>query len=567
MRVNERTRPLARKFWIPRFAADARRKDDRRGGRMDNLEATGGVPGPGRIGRVAIGDLLKRAACRFPDRVAVTDGNRRVTFAELERDANRFANYLLARGLKPGDKISTICNNSIELVKALFGIHRAGLVWVPINTMLAPLDMDYILSHAEVRFALIDDNLHAQLDRSAALEQRGLDLVAVDLTGTAKDAGLEEFNDLIKGHSDIELEIEINDRDLAMIISTSGTTSRPKGAMHCHLAVVMAVMSNAIEMQLSRHDGITGQFPLFHCAGHVLLLSYLSVGGRVALMRGFDPIACMEAIVRDQLTAFPGLPSMYQAILDHPRRREYDLSGLRCCIYTMAPMGRPLLERAMADLCPNFVLSSGQTEMYPATTMSRPEVQLNRFGNYWGESLIVNETAIMDENGNLLSRGQVGELVHRGPNVMMGYYKDQKATEESRKFGWHHTGDLAVIDENGEVLFIDRKKDMIKSGGENVASVKIEEMLLAHPAVENAAVVGLPHPQWGEAVSAFVKLKPGAQTNEASLIEHCRKQLGGFQVPKLVRILDEMPTTATGKLRKIELRQAFSEYFSKEKSA
>ena len=533
---------------------------------MANLAATGGVPGPGRIGRVAIGDLLKRAAARFPDRIAVTCGEQRVTFTELERDANRFANYLVARGLKPGEKISTICNNSFEFVKALFGIHRAGLVWVPVNTMLGPADMDYILDHAEVRFALIDDNLFAQPDRRAVLRQRGIDLIAVDLAGTAKAAGLANFNDLLQGRPDIEPEVEIDDRDLAMIIYTSGTTSRPKGAMHCHLAVVMAVMSNAIEMQLGRNDGITGQFPLFHCAGHVLLLSYLSVGGRMALMRGFDALACMEAIVRDKLTVFVGLSLMYQAILDHPRRKEFDLSGLKACIYTMAPMSRPLLERAIAELCPNFVLSSGQTEMYPATTMSQPDRQLKRFGNYWGESLIVNETAIMDDDGQLLPRGEVGELVHRGPNVMMGYYKDPKATEEARKFGWHHTGDLALIDAHGEVLFVDRKKDMIKSGGENVASVKIEETLLAHPAVQNAAVIGLPHPQWGEAVSAFVKLKPGAEADEAGIIAHCRQHLGGFQVPKFLRIVDDMPMTATGKLRKIELRQAFAEHFA-DKSA
>jgi long-chain acyl-CoA synthetase len=340
---------------------------------MTDLAATGGVPGPGRIGRVAIGDLLKRAAARFPDRTAITDGERRVSFAEIERDANRFANTLVARGVKPGAKIATICNNSVEFVKALFGIHRAGLVWVPINTMLGAADMDYILDHAEVHFALIDDNLYAQADRRAVLQQRGIDLIAVDLTGTAKAAGLANFNDLLQGRSEIEPDIDIDDRDLAMIIYTSGTTSRPKGAMHCHLAVVMAVMSNAIEMHLDRHDGITGQFPLFHCAGHVLLLSYLSVGGRMALMRGFDPVTCMEAIVRDKLTVFVGLSLMYQAILDHPRRREYDLSGLRACIYTMAPMGRPLLQRAISELCPNFVLSSGQTEMYPATTMSQPD--------------------------------------------------------------------------------------------------------------------------------------------------------------------------------------------------
>ncbi|MBB5054116.1 long-chain acyl-CoA synthetase [Afipia massiliensis] len=529
---------------------------------MSDLTATGGVPGPGRIGRVAVGDILRRAACRFPNRIALTDGARQVTFTEIEHDANRFANYLVARGLKPGEKISTICNNSVEFVKALFGIHRAGLVWVPINTMLGPADMDYILDHAGVRFALIDDNLHAQPDRCAALEKRGVDLIAIDLAGHAREQGLENFNDLIKGQSIIEPEIAFDDRDLAMIIYTSGTTSRPKGAMHCHLAVVMAAMSNVIEMHLDRNDGITGQFPLFHCAAHVLLLTYLSVGGKLAIMRGFDPVACMEAIQRDKLTVFIGLPAMYQAILDHPRRKEFDLTSLRTCVYTMAPMPRPLLERCIAELCPTFVQPSGQTEMYPATTMSQPDRQLARFGNYWGESMIVNETAIMDDEGNLLPPGQIGEIVHRGPNVMMGYYKDPDATAAARKFGWHHTGDLALIDEHGEVLFIDRKKDMIKSGGENVASVKIEETLLAHPAVLNAAVVGLPHPQWGEAVSAFVKLKPGAQTGEADIIEHCRKSLGGFQIPKLVRILDEMPMTATGKLRKVELRQKFVDHFN-----
>src|ERR1700738_2148275 len=195
---------------------------------MTDLAATGGVPGPGRLGRGGVGDLLKRAAARFPDRIALTDGARRVTFTEIERDANRFANYLVARGLKPGEKISTICNNSVEFVKALFGIHRAGLVWVPVNTMLGPVDMNYILDHAEVRFALIDDNLHAQADRRAALQKLGIDLIAVDLAGTGAAQGLENFNDLIKGQSEIEPDIEFDDRDLAMIIYTSGTTSRPK---------------------------------------------------------------------------------------------------------------------------------------------------------------------------------------------------------------------------------------------------------------------------------------------------------------------------------------------------
>ncbi len=517
---------------------------------MSDLAATGGVPGPGRIGRLTIGDLLRKAARRFPQRVAVTDGERQVTFAEIERDANRFANHLVARGLRPGEKISTICNNSVEMVKAIFGINRAGLVWVPVNTVLAASEMDYILEHAEVGIAVIDDNLLAQPDRRAALEKRGLTLLP-----------MSTFEELLAGHADLEPEVDRGDRDLAMIMYTSGTTARPKGVMHGHLAVVTAVMSNVVEMKLDRESGITGQFPLFHCTAHVMLCSFLAVGGKVALLRGFEPGACLEAMARDRLTIFLGLPMMYQAILDHPRRKELDLSSLRLGVYAMAPMPRPLLERAIAELCPNLCLMSGQTEMYPATTMARPERQLLRIGNYWGESLIANETAIMDDEGNLLPPGQAGELVHRGPNVMLGYYKDPEATAAARRFGWHHTGDLAMVDEHGEILFLDRKKDMIKSGGENVASVKVEETLMAHPAVMNAAVVGLPHPTWGEAVTGFVTLKAGALAEPADIVEHCRLRLGGFQVPKAVVILTEMPATATGKLRKVEIREKYADHY------
>jgi long-chain acyl-CoA synthetase len=408
---------------------------------------------------------------------------------------------------------------------------------------------------------VIDDNLYAQADRRAVLAELGLPLVVIDIAGGAAATGLPRFASACADRSHVEPDVDFDERDLAMIMYTSGTTSRPKGAMHCHLAVVMAAMSNAVEWSLQRDDGITGQLPLFHCAAHVVLLSFMIVGGKIALMRGFDPAVTATRIARDELTMMVGLPAMYMALLDHPERKSHDLSHLRLCLYAMAPMSRPLLERCVAELCPNFTLTSGQTEMYPATTAAKPERQLLRFGNYWGEATLVNEAAIMDDEGNLLERGEIGELVHRGPNVMLGYYKDPEATAAVRKFGWHHTGDLAVVDEHGEILFIDRKKDMIKSGGENISSVKIEEALLAHPAVQNAAVIALPHPHWSEAVCAFLTLRPGSATDEAALLDHCRGTLGGFQVPKLIKILDEMPMTATGKLRKVELRQKFHNHF------
>lgn len=213
-------------------------------------------------------------------------------------------------------------------------------------------------------------------------------------------------------------------------------------------------------------------------------------------------------------------------------------------------------------VCPKFALGSGQAEIFPMTMYFHPDEQLRRFGNYWGQPCIVNELAIMDADGTLLGRGEVGEIVHRGPNVMLGYYKDPEATAQARRFGWHHTGDLGMLDDNGQLLFKDRMKDMIKTGGENVASVKVEEVLLRHPAVANAAVVGVPHPQWGEAIAAFVVLKPGAECDGAALQRHCRDHLAGFEVPKHVGLIEKMPTTSTGKIQKHVLGGEHQELFS-----
>lgn len=248
-------------------------------------------------------------------------------------------------------------------------------------------------------------------------------------------------------------------------------------------------------------------------------------------------------------------------MLEHPSLAQRDLSSLRTCLYAMAPMAESLLRKLIQSFCQNFMLASGQTEMYPLTVAFRPEEQLRRFGSYWGVSSVLNDTAIMDDDGRLLGRGEVGEIVHRGPNVMQGYYRDPEATARARAFDWHHTDDLGLWDQDGQLLFKDRKKDMIKTGGENVPSVKVESVLLQHPTVANAAVVGLPHARWIEAVTAFVVLKPGAVAAEAELIEHCKAHLGGFEVPKAIRVLNALPMTATGKVQKPPLRERYADLY------
>lgn len=502
----------------------------------------------GGIGRIALGDLLRRSARRFGNKTAIATPSTSITFDQLDEKANRCANLLLDLGANPGDRIATICANSIDFVVAIFGIHKAGLVWVPVNPLLPPEDRDYILAHTEASLIIADEGLGVMFASS------GNDALHVLNLGPDFDARLQTA-------SSSEPDLAIRERDLVMIMYTSGTTSRPKGVMHCNLAVYATVMCNIGEWMVTRSDRILIVMPLFHVSAHCLLTTFLAAGATVELHSGFEPAQVLTTIAERGVTFFVGLPMMYAAMMEHPLRKGLDLTSLRYCIYAMAPMPGPLLRQLLAEFCSTFVLSSGQTEMYPSTMMLRPEQQLLKEGNYWGEPSIVNDVAIMADDGSLLPCGEIGEIVHRGPNVMLGYYKDDEATAHSRRFGWHHTGDLGVIDEDGQLLFVDRLKDIIKSGGENVASVKVEQVLLQHPQVANAAVIGVPHPRWSEAVVAVVMLKPGASDNADQILDHCRCDLAPHEVPKAVQFVDEMPLTATSKLRKVELRDRFINLF------
>ncbi|MFW2854532.1 class I adenylate-forming enzyme family protein [Sphingomonas sp. TX0543] len=511
-------------------------------GLQPSPEVTGGV------GRLALGDLLRRSARRFRNKVAIIEPSRHITFGELDDAANRCANMLLAQGAKPGDRIATICSNSIDFVIVIFGIHKAGLVWVPINPLLAGDDRAFILNHTEASVVIADETV-------GHVVPQGTERMPVVLTLGAS------FNERLASASNLEPDLSIHERDLTMIMYTSGTTSRPKGVMHCNLAVYATVMCNIGEWYVTRSDRILIVLPMFHVSAHCLFTTFMAAGATVVLHNGFDAGRVLTAIEEQKVSFFVGLPMMYAAMMDHTACAETDLSSLRYCIYAMAPMPKPLLRRLLSDFCPTFVLSSGQTEMYPSTAMLRPEQQLLKEGNYWGEPSIVNDMAIMDDDGTLLPRGEVGEIVHRGPNVMLGYYKDEAATAHSRRFGWHHTGDLGVIDDDGQLLFVDRLKDIIKSGGENVASVKVEQILLQHPSIANAAAIGVPHPRWQEAVVGVVMLKPGCSAEAADILSHCRQALAPHEVPKAVQFVDDLPLTATSKLRKVELRDRFIDLF------
>ncbi|MFL9667814.1 class I adenylate-forming enzyme family protein [Variovorax sp. AB1(2024)] len=520
-----------------------------------------------RISRVTLGDVVHRSARRFGERTALIEGEHRLSYRALDAASNRFAHHLLGLGLAKGARVGMLCNNSTQMVIAMLGIQKAGLVWVPINTALAVDAIGYILAHAEVRHVVIDTALHAKPELRELLQATGVSPLLCVLDGDTPPPGLATVPQAIAQGPETLPDVDIDSTDLALIMYTSGTTGRQKGVMHSHASVHSVLLSNMVEWGSSpeRADVWSSVLPLFHCGQHTVLMSALSVGGAVVVLRGFDPGAMLAAIERHRITVAVGLPMMYGALLAHPQRATRDLSSLRLCVYAMAPMSRTLLLRLLDEFCPSFALVSGQTEMYPGATIFEASEQRKRFGSYWGVGTLVNEVAVMGDGGELLPPGQVGEIVFRGPNVMLGYYKDPEATANAQRFGWHHSGDLGRMDDDGQLIFLDRLKDMVKSGGENVPSIKVEEVLLRHPGVMNAAVVGLPHEHWGEAITAFVTRRPDAPADfdEAALTAHCKEHLGGFEVPKQIIFLAALPMTSTGKIQKFELRKAHQDNYTR----
>jgi len=515
-----------------------------------------------RINRIAVGDTLRRSAARRPEKIALIDGARRYSYRQLDAEANRFANHLLGLGLTKGAAVATLCLNSAELVIATYGIAKAGLVWVPVNALLHGQALRYILGQVEARVVIADDELlpHTVADITALCPR----LVVIPIAGAA-DGGERQgirFADALAGQSDIEPEVEIEGADLAQIMYTSGTTARQKGVMISHQAVYITSLANVIEGDIRRDDTMAAVMPIFHCAQHTLVASVLGNSGTVVIVRRFEPESFMRVVAEHRVSWLFMLPMMYRAVLDHPRRRDFDLGSLRYCMYGMAPIDHNTLMRLTGELCPSFALGSGQTEAYPASCIFKPEYQLTKSGPYWGEPALIDDMAIMDESGNLLKQGEIGELVMRGPNVMLGYYKNPEASADASRFGWHHTGDLCRFDGDGLLVFVDRKKDMIKTGGENVASITVETALLGHPAVANVVAVGLLHSHWVEAVTAFVVVKPGLSADESVLIAYCKQRLGRHEVPKRIIFLDQMPLTATGKIQKHVLRDRFRDLYS-----
>lgn len=522
--------------------------------------------GENLIKRVAVGDIPRRSAGRMPHREALVEyraGKRNsLTFDQLNQSCNRFALAVNRMGLVKGDRVAAICLNSSEFVVSIYGLAKGGFVLVPVNPGLNPGEMAYVLNHSGAKALIVDDDfaplVAKYLDKLPGIKN----YISIPVSGRPPGDPFLDFHSLTEGVDGSEIEEVIEDREIVQIMYTSGTTAMPKGVMISNLNVYITALQNTMELKIHSDSVITALMPVFHCAQHTLTTTGLLAGSKSIIMRGFDPEALMKIIQAEKMTWLFILPMMYRCMLDHPALSQYDLSSLKTCLYAMTPMDRRTLEDARKRIGAEFILATGQTEAYPGTNYYNPDWFPGKEGNIWGKSSPNYDTAVMDDQGSLLPPGEVGEIVWRGPGVMEGYFMDPEATGRSRQFGWHHSGDQGFIDTDGMLVFVDRKKDMIKTGGENVPSIKVETAILAHPQVESAAVIGLPHPHWAEAVTALVVPRKGSGLTADDIINWCRQELGGFQIPKSVILVDELPRTTTGKIKKHELRKKFNDHYS-----
>ncbi|MCU1569516.1 MAG: fadD5 [Naasia sp.] len=515
------------------------------------------------IHRVNVGDSLTRSAARSSSSLALVQGDRRLTYAELNEQVNRVANSLTERGISGGDAIALASGNSIEFLVTYYACAKIGAVCVPINLGWREEEVTYVLADADARLLVVAAPLAERMAPSVAASDG---IVAVVLIGESDaDFGprhVHPFTDLT-GHADArEPEHLIDDRAPLTYLYTSGTTSFPKGVVGNHTAIYLESMTMALEGQFRADDRFAAMLPMFHTAQlNCHCTTAIMVGATMHILPGFDAETLLTLIETESITQIFGLPMMYRAMLEHESIGRRKLSSLRRALYAMAPMPQDMLEKCIEVFDCGFYLLFGQTEMSPTATIFRPENQLSHPGAA-GTAVVNVQVAIMAEDGTLLPQGDTGEIVYRGPHTMTEYLGNPDATEEAFRHGWFHSGDIGHLGEDGILWFTDRRKDVIKTGGENVASIEVEKALYAaEPGAAEVVVVGLPHEDWSEAITAFVVPKPGHQLDPEAIRTAMRERIDAYKIPKSIVFLESLPKTSTGKIQKNVIRDRHADHY------
>jgi len=516
-----------------------------------------------------LASVLEQHARRRPDRIAIVYGERRLTYGQLNGWANRIAGGLAASGLGAGDQVALLCPNLPYFPAAYFGILKTGATVVPLNVLLKPREIAYHLRDSDAKalicFEGIPELPMAEAAKAAlAVTPACKQFIVLPREGSsayANDSDVILLDRLTSGHSGNFETVATNPADIAVILYTSGTTGQPKGAELTHLNMVMNAMVTATLCTTAQDEegnhSTAVTLPLFHATAQTAQMNaFLHLGGRLVLLPRFEPAALLTTMVKERITHWVGVPTMYWTLLQHARETQVDVSAIAGTLKLANSGGAPMPVELMKDFERTFgvriIEGYGLSETSPVACFNHLD-RPSKPGTV-GQPLFSVDVMCVNDRDEPVSTGEPGEVVIRGHNIMKGYYKQPEATAEAFRNGWFHTGDIGVLDADGYLSIVDRKKDMILRGGFNVYPRELEEVLLTHPAISLAAVIGVPDERLGEEVKAIVVKKSGAQLTEDELRAWCQEQFASYKYPRLVEFRSELPTTATGKVLKRELR-------------
>lgn len=493
--------------------------------------------------------VVEYNAVRRPDQVVLSQGKRRVTNRELDERVNALAAGLRDLGIGAGDIVALLLYNHLEFLEMAFALNRLGAAFLPLNYRLSPVEWEFILGHASA-VAILTEAEFADVVPTEGLRHRVL-------LGERRP-GWQSYDELVTTHLGERVPLaEVGTDDLQRLMYTSGTTSRPKGVRITHHNLLFKNLAHLVEFGLGQDDRTLVCGPLYHVGGLDLPgLGTLHAGGSLHVLRKFDAAEVVDLIEQERPTNVWLAPSMMNAILRLPDLHERDTSSLRFIIGGGEKMPVPLVERIQAAFPTAwFADAYGLTETVAGDTFNDAAHVMSKVGSV-GRPVPHLRVRIVDEQDDEVPAGELGEITLSGPKVFSGYWRDEQATATALRDGWFHTGDVGRVDEDGYLYVEDRKKDMIVSGGENIATPEVERVLYEHPDVVEAAVVGLPHDRWGEVPKAFVVRRKGSDLDTAALVAHCRERLAKFKVPAEIRFIDELPRTPSGKVLKRDLRAA-----------
>jgi long-chain acyl-CoA synthetase len=506
------------------------------------------------------GLLQTFALNRYPDRTAIVFQDKRLTFRELNVRSNKLGNVLLSLGLKKGQKVAVLMNNGLELVESLTGIPKAGLAIVPLNARQSGQEQAYILNDADADALIVGANLFPVIDPVLSTVPR---LRQIVLVGGEK-GGLE-YHDLVDRQPETLPEIEVDEEDIDRIHYTSGTTGKPKGVVGTFRITYDRLVNTLLNLDqpILPSDVNLNIGPLTHAAG--LMMSTYSIRGAAnVVLDKFDIDLVLQTIEKEKVTAVLFIPTMMNMILMHPKLHAYDLSSLKRIWYGTAPMAPEKLKEGIKIFGNIFRQNYGLTEAPQPITYLGPEDHIidgtekeqRRLASAGKPALGVS-LKIVKEDDSGIKPGEVGEILIQTNQLMKEYWKNPEATAEAFRGGWFHTGDMATLDEDGFIYIMDRKNDMIISGGFNIYPREVEDAIMTHPQVAEAAVIGVPDDIWGESVKAFVVTKPGATLSEEDIIESCKKHLASYKKPKSVEFVPDLSKNAYGKVLRKVLKEPF----------